>query len=36
MIIQSGVIRVVYNEEYRVIEPIEFLRDAGIQVDQLN
>jgi dCMP deaminase len=36
MIIQSGISRVVYKNEYRITEPIEFLREAGIQVLQLD
>jgi len=32
LIIQSGIKRVVYNEEYRETEGIELLRSAGIEV----
>lgn len=35
MIIQVGVKRVVYLEEYRISDAIGFLREAGIQVDKL-
>lgn len=32
LIIQSGIKRVVYSEVYRIAEPIEFLKDAGVEV----
>lgn len=35
LIIQSGVKRVVFREVYRIAEPIEFLRKAGVDVRQL-
>lgn len=35
LIIQAGIKRVVYSEEYRISEPIGFLREAGLQVDHL-
>lgn len=33
LIIQSGIKRVVYGEEYRIIDGVELLRKAGIEVD---
>ncbi len=36
LIIQSGVKRVVYGEEYRIIDGIELLRRAGITVEFIN
>jgi dCMP deaminase len=35
MIIQSGIKRVVFSKHYRKDEGVEFLRDAGIEVDFL-
>lgn len=35
LIIQSGISRVVYSEEYRSTEGIELLRRAGIDVEQV-
>lgn len=35
LIIQAGIKRVVYLNEYRNTEPIQFLKDAGIEVVQL-
>lgn len=35
LIIQAGVKRVVYAEEYRTTEGIDLLRQAGIVVDQI-
>lgn len=35
LIIQSGISRVVYSEEYRSTEGIELLRRAGINVEQV-
>jgi len=32
MIIQCGIVRVVYKDEYRITGPIDFLREAGIEV----
>lgn len=36
LIIQSGIRRVIYEEEYRNNEGIKLLKDAGIIVEQLN
>lgn len=36
LIIQAGIIRVVYADEYRIIDGIELLEKAGIEVVQLN
>lgn len=33
LIIQSGIVRVVYGEEYRIMAGVELLHRAGIQVD---
>ncbi|NMB37250.1 MAG: dCMP deaminase family protein [Bacteroidales bacterium] len=35
LIIQAGIKRVVYHEEYRITDGIELLRRAGIEVEQL-
>ena len=35
LIIQSGIRRVVYGEAYRIMDGVELLRRAGIQVDYL-
>lgn len=35
LIIQSGIKRVVYGEMYRIMDGVELLRRAGIQVDFL-
>lgn len=35
LIIQAGISRVVYSEDYRSSEGIELLRRAGIEVDQV-
>lgn len=35
LIIQAGITRVVYLEKYRNVLPIEFIKDAGIEVVQL-
>ena len=35
LIIQSGIVRVVYGEHYRIMDGIELLKRAGIQVDYL-
>jgi dCMP deaminase len=32
LIIQSGIVRVVYGEEYRIRDGIELLQRAGIEV----
>ncbi|MGN0030247.1 MAG: deoxycytidylate deaminase [Marinilabiliaceae bacterium] len=36
LIIQAGISRVVYSEEYRSSEGIDLLRRAGIEVDQVD
>ena len=36
IIIQAGIIRVVYADEYRIIDGIELLEKAGIEVVQLS
>ncbi len=33
LIIQAGIVRVVYGEEYRIRDGIDLLREAGITVD---
>ncbi|HOG25739.1 MAG TPA: dCMP deaminase family protein [Bacteroidales bacterium] len=35
LIIQSGIVRVVYSDDYRLQEGLELLTRAGIQVDKL-
>lgn len=35
LIIQAGIKRVVYAEEYRITEGVDLLRQAGIVVDQI-
>lgn len=35
LIIQAGISRVVYSEEYRITDGIDLLRRAGIQVDHI-
>lgn len=35
LIIQAGIRRVVYGEEYRIIDGIELLRKAGIEVEYI-
>jgi len=35
LIIQSGIRRVVYGEQYRIMDGVELLKKAGIQVDYL-
>ena len=35
LIIQSGIKRVVYNEQYRDISGLELLKKAGIEVEQI-
>jgi len=35
LIIQSGISRVVYDREYRIIDGLALLRRAGVQVDHL-
>ena len=36
LIIQSGIKRVVYGEEYRIMDGVELLKRAGIEVQFLN
>lgn len=36
LIIQSGIRRVVYNEQYRLDDGIRLLQRAGIEVEQIN
>ena len=36
LIIQSGITRVVYAREYRIIDGVDLLRRAGIQVDKFD
>lgn len=36
LIIQSGIKRVVYYEEYRITDGIDLLRRAGIQVEKID
>lgn len=36
LIIQSGIKRVVYKDEYRIKDGIELLKKAGIEVEQIN
>lgn len=35
LIIQSGIKRVVYGEEYRIMDGVELLKEAGIEVELL-
>tara|TARA_Y100000385_G_C13106440_1_gene648213 strand:+ start:609 stop:1022 length:414 start_codon:yes stop_codon:yes gene_type:complete len=35
LIIQSGIIRVVYSREYRITDGLDLLARAGIELDQL-
>ncbi len=35
LIIQAGIKRVVYNEDYRITDGIDLLRRAGVEVEQL-
>ena len=35
LIIQSGIKRVVYGEQYRIMDGVELLKRAGIQIDFL-
>ena len=35
LIIQAGIVRVVYERPYRVTDGIELLKRAGIQVDNI-
>ncbi len=36
LIIQSGIKRVVYKDEYRITDGIDLLRRAGIEVEQID
>ncbi|MCR4619236.1 MAG: dCMP deaminase family protein [Paludibacteraceae bacterium] len=36
LIIQSGIKRVVYAEEYRLTEGVDLLREAGIEVERID
>lgn len=36
LIIQAGIVRVVYSEEYRITEGIELLKKAKIKTEQIN
>jgi dCMP deaminase len=36
LIIQSGIKRVIYGEEYRDLSGIKILREAGVDVHQLS
>lgn len=36
LLYQAGIVRVVYEQEYRDTAPLEFLRDAGVQVEKLS
>lgn len=36
LILQAGIIRVVYCQEYRDLEGVNFLKSAGIMVDKLD
>ena len=35
LIIQAGIQRVVYGEKYRLMDGVELLQKAGIQVDYM-
>jgi dCMP deaminase len=35
LIVQSGIVRFVYSEEYRSREGLEFLKDCGVKVEQI-
>jgi dCMP deaminase len=35
LIIQAGIKRVVYGEEYRIMDGVELLKKAGIEVELL-
>lgn len=35
LIIQAGIKRIVYEEEYRLLDGIDLLRKAGVEVDKL-
>ena len=36
LIIQSGIVRVVYEDDYRIKDGIELLKRAGIECDIIN
>ena len=36
LIIQSGIVRVVYDKKYRITDGLDLLERAGIQVEQLH
>jgi len=36
LIIQAGIKRVVYNDEYRLTDGVDLLRRAGIEVEQID
>ncbi|MBO7202819.1 MAG: dCMP deaminase family protein [Paludibacteraceae bacterium] len=36
LIIQAGIVRVVYGEEYRIMDGVDLLRKAGIIVDHVS
>ena len=36
LIIQSGIKRVVYKDEYRLTDGVDLLRQAGIQVEKID
>ncbi len=36
LIIQAGIRRVVYSEEYRIMDGVELLRRAGVEVQKLD
>lgn len=36
LIIQAGIKRVVYRDEYRLVDGIELLRTAGVEVEQVD
>ena len=36
LIIQAGIVRVVYRDDYRIMDGIELLERAGVQVDRID
>lgn len=36
LILQSGIKRVVYNEDYKDLSGVEFLKESGIQIERLD
>jgi dCMP deaminase len=36
LIIQSGIVRVVYDKKYRITDGLDLLERAGVKVEQLN